>query len=276
MLCFSLLFDVDELGVFGNVLKAEDSESDEQIVAIKMLRANDHMKRSGIDEAKVLELITGKDPDGSHNVVRLLSSFETHGHLCLVMEAMDMNLRQLLNKYGRNVGLGIDAVRIMGYKILKALVILKRCELIHADLKPDNILVDGSLTTVKVADLGSASRYLLPFILHFEFNLTTAFMRNGFLHRFWSLDIIGRLRLFSVFVMVTQSICFLSDVVCMSLRLVVCCYLLTILMTISDIFSSSPALSRSECSSKEFSRLSISMSRINSFCVKRRTKRPRR
>jgi len=47
-------------------------------------------------------------------------------------------------------------VRIMGFKILKALVHLRKNEIIHADLKPDNILVSADLASVKVADLGCA------------------------------------------------------------------------------------------------------------------------
>lgn len=109
-----------------------------------------------------MELLTQADPNGEHNIIRLLNTFEERGHVCLVFESMDMNLRQLLKKFGRDVGVHVDAVRIMGYKILKALTLMRRAELIHADLKPDNILVDAELKHVKVADLGSAFSSALP------------------------------------------------------------------------------------------------------------------
>jgi len=71
------------------------------------------------------------------------------------IEPMDMNLRQLLKKYGGQ-GISVTAIRVYAIKILKALTHLARCNIIHADIKPDNILIDKDRTTVKVADLGSA------------------------------------------------------------------------------------------------------------------------
>jgi len=105
-------------------------------------------------------MLTQADPKGDSNLIRLVDHFDERGHICLVFEAMEMNLRQLLKKFGRDIGFRVDAVAILARKILKALLLLKKNEIIHADLKPDNILVDAELKRVKVADLGSAFRYL--------------------------------------------------------------------------------------------------------------------
>jgi len=142
-------------GVFSNVLRAKDLTT-EKDYAIKLLRNNEYMKRAGKGEVKILEQLTAADPEGKFNTVRLHDHFVEREHLCLVFEAMDMNLRSLLKKYGKNVGLGLQAVRVMAFKILKSLVLLKQNNVIHCDLKPDNMLVSQDRSEVKVADLGSA------------------------------------------------------------------------------------------------------------------------
>jgi len=76
-------------------------------------------------------------------------------HLCLAFEAMDINLRQLIKKHISR-GLVLKSIRIYGYKLLKSIFYLKKMGIVHADIKPDNILVNESKSTIKLADLGSA------------------------------------------------------------------------------------------------------------------------
>ena len=52
-----------------------------------------------------------------------------------------MNLREVLRKYGQNVGLHIKAVRSYSQQLFLALKLLKKTGILHADIKPDNILV---------------------------------------------------------------------------------------------------------------------------------------
>ena len=68
-----------------------------------------------------------------------------------------MNLREVLKKFGRNVGLHIKAVRSYSQQLILALKMLKRCNILHADIKPDNILVNETKLMVKLGDYGSAS-----------------------------------------------------------------------------------------------------------------------
>jgi serine/threonine-protein kinase PRP4 len=144
-------------GVFSNVLSGIDEQTG-QPVAIKLLRNNDHMKRAGQKEMAILAQLSTADPEGRYNTIKLLDHFEDRDRLCLVFEPMDMNLRELVKKYGNRVGLGVKAVRVYAFKLFKALLLLKRNNIIHADLKPDNILVKDK-SIVKLADLGSAYEY---------------------------------------------------------------------------------------------------------------------
>src|SRR5688572_20679334 len=90
----------------------------QELVAIKLLRNNDHMKRTGKKEIQVLKQLRASDPEAKYNNIVLLSDFIDREHLCLVFEPMELNLRQLIKKTGSK-GLNINAVRVYGFKLLK-------------------------------------------------------------------------------------------------------------------------------------------------------------
>ncbi|KAI8591351.1 kinase-like domain-containing protein [Geranomyces variabilis] len=144
-------------GVFSSVLKASDTLNGDADVAIKLIRNNDTMYRAGLKELSILKKLMAADPEGKKHVIKLLRHFEHKNHLCLVFESLSLNLREVLKKFGKDVGLNIKAVRIYAQQLFLSLSLLKKCNILHADIKPDNILVTESKSTLKLCDLGSAS-----------------------------------------------------------------------------------------------------------------------
>lgn len=143
-------------GVFAAVVRAEDVTT-RKTVAIKIIRNNETMRAAGLKEIAMLNMLNIADPNDDRHIVRLLGEFEFKNHQCLVFENLGSNLREVLKRFGRDTGINIKAVRSYTLQTLKGLDLLRKCEIVHADLKPDNMLVDESHKLLKIADLGSAS-----------------------------------------------------------------------------------------------------------------------
>ncbi|KAI0713748.1 kinase-like protein [Earliella scabrosa] len=148
-------------GMFANVVRARVLQGDAnevgKEVAIKIIRCQESMYKAGLKEAQILNKIRQADPEDKKHVVRLERTFEHRGHLCLVFESMSMNLREVVKRFGKDVGLNIRAVRAYAHQLFLAMSLLRKCNIMHADIKPDNILVNEQKTMLKLCDLGSAS-----------------------------------------------------------------------------------------------------------------------
>ncbi len=112
--------------------------------------------KSGLRELEILKKLNDADPQDRYHCMRLYRHFFHKNHLCMVFEAMSMNLREVLKKYGRAVGLHVAAVRSYAQQMLLALKCLRRCGILHADIKPDNVLVHENKISLKLSDFGSA------------------------------------------------------------------------------------------------------------------------
>ncbi|KAJ4257351.1 U4/U6 small nuclear ribonucleoprotein prp4 [Fusarium torreyae] len=142
-------------GMFSGVARAVDITT-KQVVAIKMMRNNDALRKGGYTEIAILEKLNEADPEGRKHIIKFEHSFDYKGHLCMVFENLSMNLREVLRKFGNNVGINLGATRAYAYQIFVALAHMRKCSIIHADLKPDNILVNESRNVLKICDLGTA------------------------------------------------------------------------------------------------------------------------
>ena len=142
-------------GMFSGVVRATDLRTN-QMKAIKIIRNNESMVKAAQKEMAILEKLAEADPDDKKHIVRLERSFTHRDHLCLVFENLSLNLREVLKKFGRDIGINIKAIRSYAQQMFLALGLMRKCNIYHADLKPDNILVTEDRATLKVCDLGSA------------------------------------------------------------------------------------------------------------------------
>ncbi|KAJ0974909.1 hypothetical protein J5N97_016874 [Dioscorea zingiberensis] len=146
-------------GVFSTVVRAKDlkaGKGDPEEVAIKIIRNNETMYKAGLEELTILKKLAGADPDDRRHCVRFLSNFKYRNHLCLVFESLHMNLREVLKKFGRNIGLKLTAVRAYAKQLFIALKHLRNCGVLHCDIKPDNMLVNEAKNVLKLCDFGNA------------------------------------------------------------------------------------------------------------------------
>ncbi|TMW55379.1 hypothetical protein Poli38472_013270 [Pythium oligandrum] len=147
-------------GVFSTVLRCHrvgDNAYDESnAVAIKLIRNNEIMREAAQTEVKILTELAEKDPRDKKHCVRLLDRFEHRNHVALVFESMQMNVREAMKKFGGKGGISLQAVRIFAKHLLIAISHLDTCGIVHADIKPDNVLLDDKQTMIKLCDFGSA------------------------------------------------------------------------------------------------------------------------
>lgn len=60
--------------------------------------------KTGIRELEFLKKLNDADPEDRYHCLRLFRQFYHKQHLCMVMEPLSMNLREVLKKFGKNVG----------------------------------------------------------------------------------------------------------------------------------------------------------------------------
>lgn len=132
-------------GMFSGVARAADITT-KKLVAIKIMRNNDALKKGGFTEIAILQKLNAADPENKKHIVKFERWFEHKGHLCMAFENLSLNLREVLKKFGNNVGINLVATKAYAYQIFLSLAHMRKCSIIHADLKPDNILVSHKLS----------------------------------------------------------------------------------------------------------------------------------
>ncbi|XP_023612802.1 homeodomain-interacting protein kinase 1 isoform X2 [Myotis lucifugus] len=144
-------------GTFGQVAKCW-KRSTKEIVAIKILKNHPSYARQGQIEVSILSRLSSENAD-EYNFVRSYECFQHKNHTCLVFEMLEQNLYDFL-KQNKFSPLPLKYIRPILQQVATALMKLKSLGLIHADLKPENIMLVDPVRQpyrVKVIDFGSAS-----------------------------------------------------------------------------------------------------------------------
>lgn len=147
-------------GVFSSVYHCKGLK-DGKDYAVKLIRANGMMRRAADKEVEMykrLEKNSAEDAEGFKHVIILsdLQTFEHNGHLSLVFDLLKCDMRFALQKYGMGAGLPLPTLQQYVRQIMLGLRALRAAKVIHADLKPDNILMTLNKAEIKICDFGSA------------------------------------------------------------------------------------------------------------------------
>lgn len=82
-------------GVFSSVYRVKDKKDNDKEYVIKVIRNKDTMRKAGMRELELLDILSDNDREGIKFVVRLVGHFDHKDHLCLVFEALHKNLREV-------------------------------------------------------------------------------------------------------------------------------------------------------------------------------------
>uniref|UniRef100_A0A669CXS4 Protein kinase domain-containing protein n=1 Tax=Oreochromis niloticus TaxID=8128 RepID=A0A669CXS4_ORENI len=143
-------------GGFGVVTRCRNTKNN-QIVAIKVNKSDPEILQQAKHEIFILEQLRRLDPDRC-NIVEWNGYFLDGERICLNFELLDQSLWDYIGGWN-NQGLPIRELRPILHQIANALFHLGSVGIVHADLKPANIMVVNrheSPIKVKLIDFGLA------------------------------------------------------------------------------------------------------------------------
>jgi len=142
-------------GTYGTVFKAKNRETQE-IVALKRVRLDDDDE--GVPSSALREICLLKELKHK-NIVRLHDVLHSDKKLTLVFEHCDQDLKKYFDSL--NGEIDPDIVKSFMYQLLRGLEFCHSRNVLHRDLKPQNLLINKS-GELKLADFGLARAFGIP------------------------------------------------------------------------------------------------------------------
>lgn len=143
-------------GTYGTVFKAKNKESQE-IVALKRVRLDDDDE--GVPSSALREICLLKELN-HRNIVRLHDVLHSDRKLTLVFEHCDQDLKKYFDTL--NGEIDPDVVKSFMFQLLRGLSYCHSRNILHRDLKPQNLLINNKTGELKLADFGLARAFGIP------------------------------------------------------------------------------------------------------------------
>ncbi|KAG6480423.1 hypothetical protein ZIOFF_063923 [Zingiber officinale] len=156
-------------GTYGVVYRARDRLTNETI-ALKKIRLKNEEK--GVSSTAIREISLLKEMQHS-NVVRLQDVVHTEKRVYLVFEYLDLDLKKFMDSCPEfakdprlvkthNVDACDNATKIYHVDELHENEFAENSQVLHRDLKPQNLLIDRRTNVLKLADFGLARAFGIP------------------------------------------------------------------------------------------------------------------
>ena len=125
-------------GSFGQVVKCYDYKHN-TMCALKIIRNKKRFHQQAKVEVNILKHLKKNDVDRSSNIIHLKEHFYFRGHLCITFDLMSVNLYEFI-KNNNFQGVSLGLIRRFAVQLLTSLKFLSSQNIIHCDLKPENIV----------------------------------------------------------------------------------------------------------------------------------------